>query len=263
MDRTETVKLLKMLTGYYPSFTAGRDPEMTTVAWQMAFSEDDADTVVAALMAFVNTDTKGFPPVPGQLKALMHKADDESALSETAAWAMVYRALQNSAYGWREEYAKLPAVVQDVLGDARTLRDWAMADESEVQTVIASNFQRSFRARAQYRAEVARMPESVRSRLGLTAKEPEKLTDDRPTALPVGGVIEPLVAGIPEEARRLLPAEFLERVNGRNREQTAKVQDLRGQRMAAEGCGCNQLLQPAGCTGQCDSHDGDAGVPVP
>jgi hypothetical protein len=251
-----------LIAGFYPAFNNGRNLEMTVNAWQMAFADDDPDVVANAVLAFANTDTKGYAPVPGQLKALMHKADDESALSETAAWAMVYRALQNSAYGWREEYAKLPAVVQDVLGDARTLRDWAMADESEVQTVIASNFQRSFRARAQYRAEVARMPESVRSRLGLTAKEPEKLTDDRPTALPVGGVIEPLVAGIPEEARRLLPAEFLERVNGRNRKQTAEVQDLWGQRVAAEGCGCNQLLQPAGCTGQCDSHDGDAGVPV-
>lgn len=69
---------------------------------------------------------------------------------------------QRGLYNAREEYDKLPPVVQCVVGSSSQLKEWAMMDAETVQSVVASNFQRSYMARAERERERMALPSAVR-----------------------------------------------------------------------------------------------------
>ena len=75
---------------------------------------------------------------------------------------MVSKALRNSTYGSEEEFNKLPPEVQCVVHDPGQLKQWAMSPADEVETVIASNFMRSFRAKQKVNREYMALPTSVK-----------------------------------------------------------------------------------------------------
>ena len=54
------------------------------------------------------TDTKGFPPTVGQIRANVAGRRTVDLMGEGRAWELVYKALQNGYYGAEEEYNKLP-----------------------------------------------------------------------------------------------------------------------------------------------------------
>ena len=57
------------------------------------------------------------------------------------------KTVSRGIYNSGEEFAKLPEEVQRIVGYPRQLHEWAMIDTGEVNTVIASSFRRSWRAR--------------------------------------------------------------------------------------------------------------------
>ena len=76
---------------------------------------------------------------------------------------MVQKACKHSYYNAEEEFNKLPDTVRAVVGSAGTLHDWASMDLDTLCSVVASNFQRSYTARASHVAEMRRLPESVKN----------------------------------------------------------------------------------------------------
>ena len=74
---------------------------------------------------------------------------------------MVSKACSNGIYGYREEFAKLPPEVQRAVGAPEQLREWAMMDSDTVQSVVASNFQRNYRASQTRAREQAKLPPNV------------------------------------------------------------------------------------------------------
>lgn len=93
----------------------------------------------------------------------MQKILSPREMTEQEAWALVSRALTNGYYGAKEEFAKLPSAVQATVGDPEQLREWAAMDRATVQSVVASNFQRSYRDKAKHEREFAALPEEVKS----------------------------------------------------------------------------------------------------
>lgn len=168
MDRDETVKLLGLVRAVYPSFHAGAaksDVEAVVAAWQMMFGEEPFPLVQAALKAFIASDVKGFPPAIGQIKEQLIRLGEGEAgeMTETQAWALVQRALRNGIYGYRTEYAKLPETIQRCLGTPMMLHEWAQMDVDTVNSVVASNFMRSYRARAAHVREMRKLPPDVKA----------------------------------------------------------------------------------------------------
>lgn len=159
MTLAETVRLLALIQVYYPKFADGRDINVTANAWQLVFADDSYDQAQRAVIAYVSTDIKGFPPMPGALKELMiQKADTMSAMQ---AWHLVRRACQNGCYNSVEEFEKLPPLCKRIVGAPGTLKDWAMADISELDSVIGSNFQRSYKQLEKDEAYYQKLPQSV------------------------------------------------------------------------------------------------------
>ena len=84
-------------------------------------------------------------------------------MTEGEAWGLVSRALRNSAYDSQREFDALPPRLQRLVGSPNQLREWAMLDADTVQSVIASNFQRSYRARTAADLAYAALPADVRA----------------------------------------------------------------------------------------------------
>ena len=168
MNRTETIAVLALLKAAYPNFYKGMPPADLQAAvnlWCLHFAGDDADTVTAAVHALIDARTEGYPPTIGAVREQIRKLKTKDALSEAEAWALVSRASRNGLYGYREEFEKLPKEVQKAVGTPEQLKAWAMMPSEEVESVVASNFRRSFRAVAEREKEVMALPPAVKNLL--------------------------------------------------------------------------------------------------
>ncbi len=156
---------MRVLQAAYPQFYSKQDAEAIRDAlrlWHDMFAEDSGAEVGAAVKAFIATDTKGFPPSIGQIKARLVQLKAPNMLDEAQAWSIVSKAIQNSAYHAREEFEKLPAVIRAVVRSPSMLKDWALSDGATLQTVIASNFQRAYRTKAAEAKERLALPSDIR-----------------------------------------------------------------------------------------------------
>lgn len=170
MTRQDTLMLMSLLRAAYPQYYAKQgvdDAKAAVNLWHMMFKDDDAQLVSAAVKAFISTDTKGFPPVVGQIKAkmdmIMREACGGGEMTPMEAWAKVQKAIRNSCYNAEAEFAKLPDTIRSVLGGPSTLHDYAQMDSETVNSVIASNFQRSFTARRDHVTEMRMLPADVKA----------------------------------------------------------------------------------------------------
>lgn len=166
MNREETKEILKTITGIYPGFYRDTDRNGKIAAidlWTSVFSEEPFELVAAALKAFIVSDTKGFAPVPGQVKEKIRLIMQPKEMTEQEAWQLVYKAIKNSGYAEnaRAEYENLPDVIRSIVTPAQ-LREWALADAGSIQTVTASNFMRSFRQRKKEVSDYMALPSDVR-----------------------------------------------------------------------------------------------------
>lgn len=172
MTREETIKVLAVLKAAYPAFYRGmKSDELNGIVnlWASQFEGDDYKTVGAAVQAHIATDTKGYPPHIGAIKEAIRKITQPDEMSEMEAWGYVASALRNSGYNSVAEFDKLPPVVRRIVGSPSQLREWAMMDSDTVQSVVQSNFMRSYRARAQHEREYLALPENVRELMGQLA----------------------------------------------------------------------------------------------
>lgn len=188
MTRQETGIIMDILTTAYPAFYNGRnapDMRMTVNLWAEMFAEDDVKIVAAAVKALIATDDKGFPPHIGAVKGRIRQIRNPDEMTEQEAWTHIANALRNSSYNAEEEFSKLPPILQDVVHAPQQLREWARMDEATVQSVVASNLQRSFRAKAQSRRDFEALPKDVQA-LAKTfaAALPQMPEEPKPAALP-------------------------------------------------------------------------------
>lgn len=166
MNRKEILQIMTVLKTAYPNFYQKMTLEEASAAanlWLDLFAGDDARLVGAAVKALIASDTKGFPPHIGAVKAKLRQLTAPEQLSAAQAWSLVSRAASRSAYCAQAEFDKLPPDLQRVVGSPSQLRDWAMMDAGTFQSVVASNFQRSYRAQRQRQEELALLPPDVRA----------------------------------------------------------------------------------------------------
>lgn len=166
MTIEETGAVMDILQAAYPRYYSGPsapEPEQAVTLWATMFEGDDLQLVLAAVKAFIATDAKGFPPHIGAIKEKLRQLTAPQETTEMEAWGMVYRAICNSGYNAEREFEKLPKPLQSIVGSPHQLYEWSQMDSDTVQSVIASNFQRSYRARANHEREFAALPEDVRT----------------------------------------------------------------------------------------------------
>ena len=165
MNKQEAYNILALLQANYPDSLRGMTKEAVQVKvnlWAEIFHEEPFELVAAATKAFMATDTNRFMPAVGQIKEQIRRMQNPDELTEQEAWNLIFKALGNGIYGSTEEFNKLPPAVQKLVGSPTVLREWAMLDTATAQSVVASNFQRSYRATEAQAKDQAKLPGSVK-----------------------------------------------------------------------------------------------------
>lgn len=160
MTWDETKTIVGIIKSLYPNWRTD-NPKSTVDTWHIVLEDFDANAIQYAIKRYALTDKSGFPPSVGQLVGQLQDATEENGLSGLEAWGLVARAMRNSAYNSKEEFARLPKEVQRAVGSAETLKSWALTDIDSTP-VLQSNFLRTYNAVADKARVEARLPESMR-----------------------------------------------------------------------------------------------------
>lgn len=161
----EVGQIMDILAAIYPAFYSKQsDAERYNAAslWASLFEPYPVELVAAAVKSFIASDTKGFPPVPGQIMEKVRLLTQPQEMGEAEAWALVKRACSNGIYGAQAEFDALPLPIRQIVGSPSQLREWAMVDGGEFNTVVASNFQRAYRVHAQRERDYMALPPDIR-----------------------------------------------------------------------------------------------------
>lgn len=174
MTKQETVKMIAIMKAAFPMWGSKLSPDelKTSVEiWNEMLGEYDYQMVSAAMKMLIAVK-KDYPPSIAEIieKIEFIRSGGQTDLSEIEAWSMVRKALSNGMYGAREEFERLPSEVQAVLREPATLRNWSQLDSSEVETVIASNFMRSFKEVKKREKEYKLIPNDVKALIENTTK---------------------------------------------------------------------------------------------
>lgn len=160
-------KILTFIQSEYPHSFMGMDArtmKLKIILWEKEFQDVDINLVYAAMRIYMKR-TERYAPGIGQIREILQSFLSDGELSETEAWALVSRAASNGYYHYEEEFRKLPPPVQRAVGRAEQLHKWSLMDTETFESVVASNFMRSFRAIQKREKETALLPENLRGQL--------------------------------------------------------------------------------------------------
>ena len=162
MTREETVKIIRIMCDCYPNYKPNNLSETVDV-WNMMLEDYSYEQVSVALKAYVHSDISGFAPSIGQLIGKVQTISQPQELDGMAAWGLVSKALRNGTYGAVEEFDKLPPLVRQAVGMPDNLKNWATADYQTIETVIQSNFLRTYETVVKRANEINRMPDDIKA----------------------------------------------------------------------------------------------------
>jgi len=173
MNRTDVNKIMAILEVGYPNWIAKLEDEKLKIMlnmWTELFAEDDANLVASAVKAIMITDPSPFPPTIGAIKAKMYELTKPEELTEQEAWNTVYKAICNSGYNAQQEWDNLPDVIQS-LTTPRLLREYSQMSTDEINTVVSSNFMRSYRVRKEHFKQQQLLPNSMKTMISNIAQK--------------------------------------------------------------------------------------------
>jgi len=160
MTREQTVDLVRSIVNLYPNWKPENLTE-TVNAWHWALEEYPAEAIKGSLQIYLKTNKSGFAPSVSQLIDGIHKPKDQDRMTEGEAWYLVKKAIADSNYNAKERFEELPPEVQRAVGGYEMLRQWAMTDSDEINTVIMSNFQRTYKAVVAQNEYAERVPAAI------------------------------------------------------------------------------------------------------
>jgi hypothetical protein len=162
MTEEQVGKLLMTIQAYYPNYNPP-DKKVTLNAWYIMLAEYPEELVLQALRACIATNTSGFAPDVGQIMSKIQTISQPQELDGMTAWGLVSKALRNGTYGAVEEFNKLPPLVRQAVGMPDNLKNWATSDYQTIETVIQSNFLRTYETVVKRANEINRMPDDIKS----------------------------------------------------------------------------------------------------
>lgn len=168
MTKLEAAQILGIMQTVYPDSFKSLSAEAmqsTVTIWAKVFEDDAPAAVQAAVMAHISSSTDRFMPPPGAIKQRLVGMTTNADMTAQEAWQLVNKAAQRGIHYARQEFDKLPPIVQGLVGSPNQLREWAMMDADTVQSVVASNFQRSYTVRAQQERERLALPSKLKQTL--------------------------------------------------------------------------------------------------
>lgn len=171
MTREEFAVIVKGLKAVYthPSFIPDKD---AFNVWYSLLGDLTYQQASSATQKFMLTSSKN--PTPADIREQCRSITTPEEMNEMSAWSLVSKALRNGIYGAQEEFDQLPETVKSAVGTPDNLKNWAVADENSVETVIQSQFLRSYRVAVARKKELEKLPPRLReeiSKLNLSHRD--------------------------------------------------------------------------------------------
>lgn len=173
MNYEETLRALTIIKVGLP-YALGNlkeaDYDALIALWCRQFKDYSYDLVMAGIDSYIATNKGTYRPqnLIGEIKGIIDKLTSPDQMTEIEAWEIMKKAISRSGYYADEEYQKLPPQLQK-LCSPQTLHEWSMTDTDEVNTVIASNFMRSYKARTEADKEMRLIPTEIKDQIALLA----------------------------------------------------------------------------------------------
>lgn len=127
-----------------------KDQDAAYDLWASAFRDDPFELVQTAVMALIQTDPGEFRPTIAKVRRKMHDMVYGRSISETEAWLLVKNSLNEAQQGpetlrgAKSAWQKLPEDIRKLV-TPKQLLDWNSVEAETLDTVIQSNFMRSYR----------------------------------------------------------------------------------------------------------------------
>ena len=169
MDRKELLGIFALLeANYEPQFAKKTELNKKAMVnlWADHFLDKDYALVKAAVDSYIATDTSGYVPNVGQINEQIKLLTRKDAMTEQEAFDRIHKAVCNSGYHAKEEFEKLPAPLQRLVGSPNQLKEWSQMDADVFNSVIASNLMRSYKVVVKDEEYKQALPESVKTLLG-------------------------------------------------------------------------------------------------
>ena len=157
MDRDETKKIVFIIANSYPTFKPS-DMSMLVDVWHEMLKEYDYNEVAVATKSVILSNNSSFAPSVGQIVNKLQGLKQTGEINELEAWDMVSRAIRDSLYHAEEHFEKFPEIVKKCVGSAGQLNQWARADSEATETVIQSNFIKTYRTQVARQKELQMLP---------------------------------------------------------------------------------------------------------
>ena len=162
VTRDETIELLMMVQAAFPNYKP-QDKTVAVNTWFLMLADYPYQQVQMALKAYIATDTSGFAPSIGQIIDKMQMINSHAEQNEMEAWSLVSKALRNGNYKSREEFEKLPDLVKEAVGSPENIHNWAQSDIKSIESVIQSNFIKSYRLVVNRQKEIQKLPKDIKA----------------------------------------------------------------------------------------------------
>ena len=155
----------------YPNFKPAVPIEFMIDIWCDDLADYSYQEVYQALKVYKTQDTSGFAPTVEQLidkiYSVKELVDDNS---EMEMWNKVYKAICNSGYNANAEFYDLPEICQKVIGSPNQLHQWSQMELDDIQSVVQSNFMRSYRSETTRQKQIVRLPQATKQSMGIETR---------------------------------------------------------------------------------------------
>lgn len=159
MTRDECKILVKALRATYTNDSFIPDADSFNV-WFAMLEDLPYQIASKAVQHHIQSSDK-IPTIANIRKRAAEIIRDGQEITDGEAWSMVSKAICRSGYNSEEEFSKLPEDVQRSIGDARQLFVWSQMDINEVETVVQSQFLRSYRAKKALDDKISMLPQKT------------------------------------------------------------------------------------------------------
>ena len=155
MTKQEFAILAKAIRAVYPNMLA--DDGAKNV-WYELLKDLDYRPASAALQRHLQTSK--FPPTIADIRTAVTKPKEE--MPELEAWALARKAIRCDPDSAKEQFERLPELVQKTIGTPAALTEWGQLPSETVGSVIQSQFLRGYRAQAERQRTDAAIAPKVR-----------------------------------------------------------------------------------------------------
>lgn len=158
MEKAEFLVLVRTMKSMYQNMF--KDEYSVNVWFEML---KDLPYKVASNALAKHINTSEYPPTVASIRRNAMDMTTPQGMNGEQAWSLVFKAIENSNYNSREEFEKLPPLVQKSVGSPANLRELALMPTETVNSVEKSHFIRTYDAEKKRETEINNMPPSVRN----------------------------------------------------------------------------------------------------